>query len=171
MKGEWRVLSNDKKVRILLLAAFAGLCLAVIGSLLPRGGGGDLSGDETPAAYGARLEKKVAETVSAIEGAGRTSVLITFENTFETVYATNASIDEREDGANVTRNTKKELAGMNGRETGQAPVVVKKLCPKIRGVLIVCEGGGNDAVAAEVTAAVSTALGVAAGKIRVTRGA
>ena len=165
-------LLHDRKARILILSALFGLVLVAFGAREAGSKTTDEATDDTTLAfYAHETEERLANVVAGIRGAGKTAVFVTFENTFETVYATNASIDERSENGLTTRNTKKELAGVNDRASGEAPVVVKQLCPKIGGVLIVCEGGGAPSVASEITNAVSTAFGIAKSKIYVTAGA
>lgn len=120
--------------------------------------------------YISGMEKRLRDTVSNIEGAGETQVFITVENTFETVYASNASIDESGDERGSSKTTQKQLAYASAGSSGEQPVVIKQICPKVSGVLVVCEGGGSTAVKQEIISSVSIAVGISANKIYVTGG-
>lgn len=157
---------SDKTKRILLIssALMCGLIMILLSSL-PR--------EENKHTVKSRLEAYVDETedrlcrtIAEIDGAGNTKVFITTTNTFETVYASNASVDETPSG----KTTEKSLAYTGGSSYSSSPVVVKELCPDIRGVLIVCEGGNNKSVREEIIKSVSVALGISQTKIHVTGG-
>ena len=60
---------------------------------------------------------------------------------------------------------KSNLATTSSRADGEAPVIVKKLNPKIKGVLIVCEGGNSKHVKNEVLKAAATALNISETRI------
>lgn len=111
-------------------------------------------------------ENRLKKTISGISGAGKTEIFITTENTFETVYASNASVGESASG----KTTEKSLAYSSGSSYGSEPVVIKELCPDIKGVLIVCEGGSNSVIREEIINSVSIALGISKSKIYVTGG-
>ena len=116
--------------------------------------------------YVESTESRLESTLSKIEGAGKTKVFITVSDTFETVYASNASIDEGASG----KSTEKQLAYPKSGSGSGDPVVVKELVPDIKGVLIVCEGGNRPDVRVEITSSASTALGISTNKIYVTGG-
>lgn len=164
-------LSADKKKNMLLAVLFAGVLL-IVGT----GIWGDLAkkqnkADEAPLeTYLADLESRLKKTVEAVNGAGSAHVFITAETSYETVYASNATLNESGDETKSAKTTEKSLAYTTDRERGETPVVVKELCPKLCGVWIVCEGGADPAVKAEILQAVSVSLGISQNKIYVTGG-
>lgn len=160
----------NKSTGIIITAA-AGALLIVLSAFI----GGVTSirnenGQNELEKYISSMEKRLCDTVSKIDGAGESQVFITVENTFETVYASNASIDESGDEKKTSKTTQKQIAYSSAGTDGEMPVVVKQICPKICGVLVVCEGGGNTAVRQEVINSVSTAVGISTNKIYVTGG-
>ena len=157
---------------ILAAAALTGCLLLILSGFIQSDGkNAKQSGETTPEDYRLSLEKSLSETVDKIDGAGKTSVMITLECSFETVYASNAKLDETV-GQNESgqKTTEKQLATTSSRTDGEAPVIVKKLNPKIKGVLIVCEGGNSKRVKNEVLKAAATALNISEAKIYVTGG-
>ncbi len=121
--------------------------------------------------YRISLENSLSKTVSKITGAGNSQVMITLEGSFETVYASNARLDETSGNSNENqKTTEKQLATTSNRTDGEKPIVVKKLSPKIKGVLIVCQGGSNTQIKNDVINAASTALNIPTSRIYVTGG-
>lgn len=142
--------------------------------LLLLSGGGESktkvseSDSENLAAYAKELEKGLSEIISSIEGAGKAQVMITFDSSFENVYAYNAGVSESGVGASG-RSTEKELV-LTGNKNDESPVLVKRLTPRIKGVLVVCEGGGSSDIAKKVSSAAGTLFGIAESRICVTDG-
>ena len=160
-----RLLSLNKgKTALTALLILSGIFLLVI-SALPESPKTDM-GKSRLDTYVESTEKRLTSAVSAISGAGAVTVFITAENTFETVYASNASINEGPSG----KVTEKTLAYAGTSSYGSEPVIVKELCPAIKGVLIVCEGGNDPSVKEDIINSVSIALGISKNKIHVTGG-
>ena len=165
------VLTDGKKTALLFAAALAGVLLITVAGMLASSQNEKTSMSEPSLEkYIADMEERLCRTVSRIDGAGKVNVFISAENSFETVYASNATLDESGDETKSSKTTQKQLAYANNRSQGETPVVVKQLCPKISGILIVCEGGADSTVRAEIQNAVSVAVGVLSHKIYVTGG-
>ena len=169
MNKRHETVMKDRKVIYIAAFAAVGIVLLIIGSVF-SGGFPRKDSPESIDEYIKKTEKRLCETVSKINGAGKTDVFITLENSFETVYASNASIDESGDETKNARTTQKELAYTTSRTDGETPVVVKQILPKISGILIVCEGGNIPEIRQEVVSSVSIAFNVPSNKIYVTGG-
>lgn len=48
-------------------------------------------------------------------------------------------------------------------------MIIKLIQPKIRGVAVVCEGGGSDAVRQEITQAITAVLDISASRVYITK--
>ena len=179
---------NEKTKKSILIVALiiTGLAFIIISSL-PEA-------KETKAeksrldCYIEDTEKRLCETLSRIKGTGYTKVFISTSNTFESVYASNAVVNQTETGKNTEKSlvpscTDKLLRGLGNLARKYQVAVqshlsenkneiewVKELCPDIAGVLIVCEGGSNSYIKEEIIKSVSTALGISSNKIHVTGG-
>lgn len=161
--------SPDRKKNILLFTAvFVGIAFIVLAGILSDRP--EKAADTSLESYLSGLEERLKKTVEAVDGAGKAHVFITAETSYETVYASNATLDESGDETKNSKTTEKRLAYTTDRERGETPVVVKELCPKLCGVWIVCEGGAVPAVKAEILQAVSVSLGISQNKIYVTGG-
>ncbi len=81
------------------------------------------------------LERRVCELIERMDGVSDVRVMITPENTGETVYAQNGSFS----GGSMTE---REYVITDVDGDGK-PIVIKLIYPKIRGVAVVCRGGSN----------------------------
>lgn len=167
-------LFKNKKILLLGIAALLGICLI----LASQGSETKVKNEQNSKThspsldlYTSTLESRLESVVSNISGAGKANVFITFDSTFETVYLSNARLDESKTNTDTQKKTtEKSLATLHTGSANQEPVVVKQLCPKISGVLIVCKGGEISTVKNNIINAVSTAFDISKSKIYVTGG-
>lgn len=99
--------------------------------------------------YCERMEVQLAETVSALKGAGATKVIVNWESGVEAVIAYVSS-----SGGSTATSTPQIVTGPNGGK----PIVLKEIYPKALGVIIICEGGDNVKVKLDIISAVSVLL-------------
>ena len=95
-------------------------------------------GDSIAEEHEKRLEAKLERAISAIEGTGELTIVITLDSLSETVYS------ERGGGVKTV------------------------ITPKVRGVAIICEGGGDIVVKQKIVELVSRVLGISSTRISVT---
>ncbi len=133
------LLQNSRLRRLAVAAGIIGTALIVVSNL--SGFGTDREGDDriSVTTYSEQIEGDLEKTIGAIQGAGKTQVLLTMENGVESVYL--------KDSATKT----------------------KEIQPRIRGVLVVCEGGDEPLVVERVTEAVCKALNISTAKVCVTK--
>jgi len=169
-----KITQDQKKFVILGICACIGLMLSFLPTLSGKHDtetSDELGEHLSDTEYVSSLEERLSETISSISGAGKAQVFITLESSYETVYMSNAKLDETVDLSNQSRTTsEKSIATMKNGSSSEEPVVVKHLSPKISGVLIVCEGGENTNVRNNIIKAASTALDVSSSRIYVTGG-
>ncbi|HEY8348584.1 MAG TPA: stage III sporulation protein AG [Clostridiales bacterium] len=122
------------------------------------------------------IETRLKSILSQIEGVGKVDVMITYSSTAEKVpaYDIKRSQDETEekDSAGGTRKIRGEeyessLAYEDMSSGGKSPVILKKLEPEIRGVLVVAEGAENIEVRDRICRAVTVVLDVSANRVQV----
>ena len=99
-------------------------------------------------------EKRLANILSQIDGAGEVSVMITYYSSSEKniAYETKVSSREKEEDKKAVM-------------TDGEPMVVKEVYPKVRGVIVTADGGGNSAVRSAISEAVTASLDVPAHRI------
>lgn len=124
--------------------------------------------DEENLAYAKTLESRLKTIIENIDGAGKCEVMITLENGTEQVFAvesrenkTESSDSERMSYAADSEKT--ILTVSNGG--GQQPIVVRKNEPKVRGVVIACEGADDTNTALMITEAVKTLFSIPSNSI------
>ena len=124
--------------------------------------------ESTPAAGDVDLkgtEKSMEDILSKIDGVGRGDVMLTLHTGSELVLAQENSL--RYSG-NVQSPDSYERSSQPVTDSNGVVITQEKL-PQYRGALIVCEGGGNDAVRLQVIAAVSALTGLGSDRIAVVK--
>ncbi len=105
--------------------------------------------------YSKILEERVEELILEMSDVDSVSVLITLENSGETVYAQNR------DG----NSSEYVLFAGNDGETG---LKLSEINPTVRGIAVVCSNGDNIAVKEKITSMLASALGISTNRITVT---
>ncbi len=109
------------------------------------------------------FETKLERTLSRIEGAGETRVVLTLDGGSRRVLARDQDRDGQGGGSNTVVTV--------GRGSGQQEVVPLQLvAPEFRGALVVCPGGGSASVRLKLIEAVSALTGLGADRISVCAG-
>ena len=126
-------------IRLMIIAGVVGIALIFFSSLDLGGITGKQDDAFSVNAYSEELESDLEEVITHIQGAGKTKVLLTMENSVEYVYLRDST-------------TK-----------------TKEVAPLIRGVLVLCEGGDEPVVVERVTEAVTKALDLSAAKVCITK--
>jgi len=158
----WKGALHKYAYALLVIAAGALLLL------LPTGGRDspeeDASAQEEGAVFDLEaFERKLEKTLSQVEGAGQTQVVLTLDGGSRQVLARN---QEREGDGGLS-NTVVTV----GKGSGQQGVVpLQTVAPEFRGALVVCPGGGNAAVRLKLIEAVSAVTGLGSDRISVCQG-
>ena len=136
----WRALAeNGWTMRLIIIAGVIGIALIFFSSLDLGGFSGRQDDAFSVKSYSEELESDLEEVIAHIQGAGKTKVMLTMENSVEYVYL--------RDSATKT----------------------KEVAPLIRGVLVLCEGGDEPVVAERITEAVTKALNLSTAKVCITK--
>lgn len=190
---EWIVRQDRKKlIENSAIVLIIGVIIIIAGSTIlgRRGSQPDDRVRETAAAAGRTaasegdhgraddgdIEKKLQSILSQIQGAGKVDVMVTYSATGEAVPAydikrSHEETDEKdsEGGTRKIRGEEYEssLAFEDSPAGGKSPVILKKLEPEIRGVLVVAEGAENVEVRDRICRAVTVVLDIPAHKVQV----
>ena len=89
--------------------------------------------------YAAKTEKRLLQIVTQIDGVGETQIFLTMDNSGENVYLKNSD----------TKTISIE--------------------PKVRGVVVVCDGGNDPTVVSHVLDAITKALNISSDKVCITK--
>ncbi len=161
---------KDKKRRLLVALGLIGIGLIALSEWLPSRNSPTQAADSTDAAtvsvaqVEAALEKRVENLVKQVDGVGECLVMVTLESSSRLIYA-----------ADYTYNTALQADSGSEKvllvETDSGPVglLIAELQPSVKGVAVVCTGGGDAAVRREVTSLIGAALNLSSGRIYVTK--
>ncbi|MCH5304322.1 MAG: hypothetical protein J1E41_05615 [Ruminococcus sp.] len=137
-KPDYKRLFADEKIKKLIFIGGAlGIALIFLSSFFEIPSGEDVS--LSVSQYKEQMQSSITEMLEQVEDVGKSSVLLTIENSVEGVYLQNSS-------------TK-----------------TKEIEPKIRGVVVACSGADDPVVIARVTEIVTKALNISAAKVCVTK--
>ena len=159
LRTVWRRLTDgDRRVRIWLWLGVAGILLIGVSELIPhRAETADppaitATADEVERA----LERRIAELLSAVEGVGECRVLVTLEGDARAVYAATETTDGQSYAEEVL---------VVSTDDGPAGLLLTTLQPSVKGVAVVCRGGGDPAVQQRVSDLVSTVFHISARRV------
>lgn len=117
----------------------------------------------------AALEKRLEETLSLIDGAGRVRVMITLKDTGEKVVE--KDIARRSDtDSGGSQNTDQSQSSVYARDGSvETPYISNELTPQVEGVLVVAQGGGNSMVKQNILQSVMALFPLEAHKITIVK--
>lgn len=135
---------------------------------------GKETGTDTQA-YEAEMERKLAQVLQTMEGAGKVQVFITLASSEERIIEkdmpVNRSNTVENDGEGGSRTVSNVDAGENTVYTTEGnvttPYVIKTVTPKVEGVLVLAQGAGNGAVSKNIADAVQVLFGIEAHQVKV----
>ncbi len=169
---------EDKKLLIIAVVAVTGVLLLMFSSVFGKTGETDtaVSGDAatTPDStqYAQKLEDRLEALIGRIDGAGSTLVMVTLDTSVQTVYASENkySSDKRTDSdtSEESSDGSDEFVVLD-RDGGEEGAVVNTVEPRVRGVAVVCEGGGSPAVCAQITELLTSLLDIGANRVSVSK--
>jgi len=135
---------------------------------------GEPTSDESD--YEKILERRLAEILSLVQGAGRVEVMLTLSNSREIILAedlvSNESLIRETDSAggnreshSLSKDMRTILVGPPGGS--QEPIILREILPRVEGVIIVAEGGDDAFVREALIRATRTVLGVDIHRVQV----
>ncbi len=168
-------LHGGKGRTLLLVCGFVGIALLAIPELIPRQSA-DTAVTVDSEAFVKQTESRLTALIGNMDGVGNCRVMVTLENGVEYVYATEErrNSDREEDisgdDTRLTQRDDNETAAIlvdtaNGREG----LLVTEIQPTVRGVVVVCDGGNDEAVRRRVAEAVAVALNISTKRVCITK--
>ncbi len=122
------------------------------------------SGEEE---YVLKLEERLTLLISRIEGVGSVTVMVTLESSVEDVYLHNFDYGENIDSGGKSNIEQKDEYVIVDDGQSENGIVVRVNQPKIRGVAVVCEGGGSDVIRTRITETVTALLDISSARVSV----
>jgi stage III sporulation protein AG len=115
-----------------------------------------------------KTEEKLANALSQIKGAGKVSVMITYESGSEIVPAMSVDSETSSSDNSGTQSQSESLTPVTIKEDGDdVPLVLTEKEPVIKGVLVIAEGAHDTYVKLDLQRAVQAILGVSASAVEV----
>lgn len=166
--------------RIVVAAGLLGVALILLSEFLPAKKTDNANAPNVPSPtaqtaeeYTDALEQRLGVVVRGIDGVGRCRVMVTLENGVEYVYASKekAGRDYSTQGDRLSQTDDSESSVILVQtENGYEGLLVTELQPTVKGVIVVCEGGGDATVRQRVIDAVSTGLNITSRRVCVVAG-
>lgn len=153
-----RSLQNGKgRTSLAVAVGVLAMLLLLLSELLPSSSTQKTAVSAVPTAavsqYQTQLEQQLEELISQLQGAGKTTVMVTLTTGEETVYAVDTQTgDVQQQETHVLLQDGSALA-----ET--------TYLPQVCGVAVLCEGGGDVRVAARITELLHSLLDLPANRI------
>lgn len=161
---------GDKRLKIIVMVGAIGVALLLMSNAFSSDTSANENGVNISVSaqeYTKNLEKELSDVLSKIEGAGKCSVMITMDCGVETIYATQEESSYDADDNGESHDYSMNYVILGSSSNGKEALVIKEIQPKIRGIIIVCEGGGNSNVKMSIINAVSAAFDISSTKISV----
>ena len=165
----------DKKGNTLFIMGLVGIMLIFLSGYLPNAAKekpADAPNVQSEAEYISETEKRLCAMLAKTQGVGNVQVMIILESAGESIYAQ----DERTDNEVQTDSeNSREKSSYQSEHilvddgNGKSPLVETRRAPEIKGVAVVCDGGGDILVVKRVTDLVSALLDVSTNRICVTK--
>ncbi|MEE0155323.1 MAG: hypothetical protein UEF48_09065 [Agathobaculum butyriciproducens] len=109
------------------------------------------------------FQQELQARLTAISGAGRVELMLSLDQTEESVYAVNT----RQTSGSDSSSLESDVSVVSNGSYGETPVTVKSVLPVFRGAVVLCDGADDASVRLFVTQAVSTVCGIGADKVTV----
>lgn len=126
-------------------------------------GSGSFAGQVSSAAwnesYESRMEQKLEELLGNVEGVGEVRVMLTFEGTGEKQVEKDRTV--------TTDESSEETVYEEHGSSDRTPYVTAETNPKVEGVLVIAQGGGNSRIKQEILEAAQALFGIEAHKIKI----
>lgn len=171
-----RIAENNTSRKIAIAAGVIGICLIAISGCIqnngPQGSVQNTSSQVRSAAitadtYEKQIEQNLTEILSQVSGVGNVRVLVTLEQTTQKVYATQGKTsgqqtsEKEESGTGrqeTTNDSETNYLVVKDADGSERALPITEIQPVIKGVVVVCDGGGSPGVQKDITDAVTTAL-------------
>ena len=164
-----RFKQSPNRLKIAVVLGAAGMLMIMLSELVPESKDKPekaMSQTETTDSddFRKRTERELKALLEQIEGVGDCEVMISLESSTEYIYAENISRFTEDNADRRSEKLDEDIVITENSGTRQ-PLIRKVIDPKIGGVVIVCEGGGDISINERVQKAVSTALNISSTRV------
>ncbi len=152
-----------KNFPILIILFCLGIIFLYLSEYHSIEGSGSFQEEGIEDGYTQRLEERLSDMISGIDGAGKAKVMITLAGSTRYEFATEKTTESGIDESTVTTFL------MQKDSTGSSsPILIKTNAPEILGVSVVCPGASSTRVRQKILELVAGTLNLTQNKIYVT---
>ncbi len=163
--------TDSKKYYIVLALVVLGVFILLYDDLFtaPETAVQQSSDDAQLQEMAAEYELQLTQLISQVQGAGNAVVMVTMESGIERRYAKDEQTDtqssSQEGGADVSESYASEYILIDGPGGEQMALVEVEYEPALKGVAVLCEGGGDLSIVTAVTELVSVVTGLPTSRV------
>lgn len=178
-KPQWH---KPDKVTGLLILGLVGILLVGVAPMLKTSSNEKnditpIQTDLTAAGYADAVEARLCDILGKIEGVGAVEVMVTLKSGYTCTYAVTERCDSdiseeiksSEQRKTQEKNVMEQSYVLIGEGENTQPLVTACSEPEIKGVVVVCDGGGDPVVISQITSAVRVALDISSARITVSK--
>ena len=173
-----KIKSIIKNPKMLIVLGVAGILLIFASSILPSNNEKKQNSPQLDSynvnEYHLSLENDIKNIVTSITGDKNPTVVITLESGVKYSYASIAETDSSSaTGANSDQSSeskKQTYITVKTADGGEKALIVAEIMPEVRGVAIICAGGGNEITAQKIKNAVTAALNITTKRVHISGG-
>ena len=173
-----KFLQNKKTVPIIVAIGIIGILIILISDMLPQKNNTveeNMQNISTDSQYLEDLKNDIKTIVLSITGEESVEVVVSLETGIEYVYATEKDTDlgvkenKQSEGNynNETSDKTEESYIIINNGTGEQPLIISTINPKIRGISIVCSSGFSQEICDTIKTSISTLCNISEKKISV----
>ncbi len=155
------------KVKIIFAAGLIGIALIFASDIISKNTQTDTQqiGENVDyTQYVNNLESRLENIISSIDGVGECEIMITLENSSESVYAT----DNEKKSDSESTDTKDQYVIYDSQD-GEKPVLIKENFPIVQGVSVVCGGGDNIEIKERIINTVTSLFNISTNRVSVSK--
>ena len=163
----------NPKMLLVILLLVSGVAVLMLSELQSGSETATLQAETATSAdsreYERELEERLISIISAIDGAGETTVMVTLESSSEDVYLNNSDYGENIESGGENSFEKKDEYIIVDNSSGQGGIIIRRTEPRVRGVAVVCRGAGSETVKAQIVEAVTALLDISSARVSVAK--
>lgn len=172
--------SESKKKIILILCLVTGLSMMLISGFVSSSSKKQKNKDINfnVSGYEHKLEERLLDLVEEIDGVGKAKIMVTLESGIEYIYAQERreKTDKISDFKDKTplklqerNDEEKKLMLVDGPSGRRQALIKTEIQPKIKGVVVVCQGGNEPLVNQQIINVLTTVLNISSSRVFVTK--
>ena len=129
----------------------------------------DTTGYISTLEYCEKLEGKLEDIISQIDGAGNVKVMISVDGSPELLYVsdTDTKTSTTTSGTTTTTSSSPIIIGNSGNSSG---IIMTEKLPNVKGVIVVSSGAGDTKIKLNILNAITTLLDISVDKITILKG-